>query len=167
MSQTSTAPDPTRQSQMGTLAVIPWAGEHFEDEQDIAFLLAYSLGDVEGGPEAAREAITAAIEEIGLPLGGTILDIARVPNAPIKLLVEGGQAVLSMPYLHAACPVPEQWVDAARERGMVYFMFATRPWPQATPGNAVSEEDLKSFVGDETMLAGSAHCFVPVGSLKA
>jgi hypothetical protein len=151
---------------MGTLAVIPWAGVHIEDEKDIAFLLAYSLGDVEGGAEVARSAIAAALEEVGLPLGGTVLDIAQLPKAPVKLLVEGGQAVLTMPYLHAACPVPDQWVVAARERGMVYFMFATRPWPEAAPGKPVGEELLKSFVGDEEMLAGSAHCFVPVGSLQ-
>ncbi|MDJ0340333.1 DUF5949 family protein [Streptomyces sp. H10-C2] len=167
MSQTSTAPDITRQRQMGTLAVIPWAGEHLEDEKDIAFLLAYSLGDGEDGPEAAEEAIRTVLEEVGLPIGGTILDIAQVPRVPVKLLVEGGQAVLTMPYLHASCPAPDQWVDAARERGMVYFMFATRPWPQATPGKAISEEELKAFAGDEAMLTTSAHCFLPVGSLKA
>lgn len=166
MSQTNTASAASLQSRLGTLAVIPWAGENPEDGADLAFLMAYSLGDGVEGPESGREAALAVAAEIGLPVGGMILDIARAPKVSVKVLVEGGQAVLTMPYLHVASPVPEEWTAAARERGAVYVILASRPWPEATPGKPVTEEALRAFAGDEEVLLSSAHCLVPISTLR-
>lgn len=166
MSQTNTASESSLQSRLGTLAVIPWAGEHPEDGADIPFLMAYSLGDGVDGPEGTRAAVLAAAGEIGLPVGGAILDIARAPKVAVKVLVEGGKAVLSMPYLHVTCPVPEEWTAAARLRDAVYVIFASRPWPEAAPGSVVTEEALRAFAADEGVLTSAAHCLVPVGTIR-
>lgn len=152
--------------QLGTLTVIGWSGEHPEDGRDMAFLLAYSLGDGPGGPEATREATRRHLEENGLPLGSELVDGTSGGRLPMKLIVEAGKAVLTMPKLTAQYPATPEWLDAARERGHVYFMFATRPWPEATPGAPVSEEDLRGFVNEE-MMTSSAHCVLPVQRLGA
>ncbi|MEV6011803.1 DUF5949 family protein [Streptomyces sp. NPDC051976] len=166
MSQTNTAPNPTLQRRIGTFMVMGWAGEHSDDGRDMPFLMAYSLGDGPEGPEAGQEALLAVAEEIGLPVGGAILDVSQAPRVSVRLLVEGGKAVLSMPYLHAACPMPEQWVAAAHDRGAVYLILATRPWPEATPGRALTEEQLQAFAGDAETLGTAAHCIVPISTLK-
>lgn len=154
------------QSRLGTLMVIPWAGEHPEDGAGIPFLMAYSLGDGVDGPEGTRAAVLAAAEEIGLPVGGAILDIARAPKAAVTLLVEGGKAVLTMPYLHVTCPVPEEWTVAARVRDAVYVILASRPWPEAAPGSTVTEESLRAFAADEEVLTSAAHFLVPIGTIR-
>lgn len=165
MSQTNTASDASMLSRLGTLVVIPWSGEHQEDGQDMAFLMAYTLGDGIEGPSGSEAAALAVAEEAGLPVGGAVLNVSRLPKAPVKVLVEAGKAVLTMPYLHVSCPVPDEWVAAARARGTVYVILASRPWPQAVPGRPISEDALRGFAADETVLRSAAHCLVPVGSL--
>jgi hypothetical protein len=146
--------------------VIPWSGAHPEDGADIPFLMVYSLGDGVDGPEGTTAAVLAAAEEIGLPVGGMILDVSRAPKVDAKVLVEGGKAVLTMPYLKVNCPVPQEWTAAARVREAVYVIFASRPWPEAVPGAAVGEEALRAFAGDEAVLTSAAHCLVPVGKVR-
>lgn len=165
-SQTSTGPAAPLPSRLGTLVVIPWAGEHPQDGADMAFLMAYSLGDGVGGPEDGQRAVLEAAAEIGLPVGGAVLELAGMQRPPVRLLVEGGQAVLSMSYLHANCPVPPEWTAAARSRGMVYLILASQPWPQAAPGSSLTEQQLRAFAADEDVLRTAAHCLVPVGALQ-
>jgi hypothetical protein len=71
-----------------------------------------------------------------------------------------------MPYLNATCTVPEQWAAAARARGSVYFILASRPWPGAVPGAPVTEEQLRAFASDEGVLSTAAHALVPLGSVR-
>ncbi|MFE4828787.1 DUF5949 family protein [Streptomyces sp. NPDC056672] len=153
-------------SLLGTLSVIPWTSDPSSSERNAPFLLAYSLGDGRGGPEAGEEAMRAVLQEIGLDPGGDLVDVANAPHVSVKLLVEAGRAVLTMPYLNAQCPVPPEWEQDARQHGQVYFLVATRPWADGTPGRPMSEERLRAFVGDADMLAGAAHCLVPVSSLR-
>lgn len=165
MSQTNSASDASVLSRLGTPVVIPWSGENREDGRDAAFLMVYTLGDGVAGPAGSRAAVRAVAEEAGLPIGGEVADVARGPKAPVKLLVEGGKAVLTMPYLHLACPVPDEWTAAARARGSVHVILAGKPWPPAAPGRRITEADLRAFAGDEAVLTTAAHCRVPVGSL--
>lgn len=164
MSETNTAPETSLMSRLGTLVVIPWAGEHHEDGRDMAFLMAYTLGDGVAGREGSEAAALTVAKEAGLPVGGTVPDVAQVPNTPVRVLVDGGRAVLALPYLHVACPVPEQWVTAARARGTVYVILASRPWPEAVPGRAVTEAALQAFAADQAVLGTAAHCLVPIGA---
>jgi hypothetical protein len=166
MSQTNTASASSLQSRLGTLVVIPWAGAH-ENGEDMPFLMAYSLGDGVGGPEAGQRAVLEAAEEIGLPVGGAVLDVAHAQQVAVRLLVEGGKAVLSMPYLKVTCPVPDQWTTAARARAAVYVILASRPWPEAVPGTEITEETLRDFAADEDVLRTAAHFLVPVGTLRS
>ncbi len=160
-----TASGATLQSRMGTLVVIPWAGPH-EDGADMPFLMAYSLGDGVDGPEAGEEAVRTAAVEIGLLVGGEILDASYDRRLDVRVLVEGGKAVLSMPYLKVTCEVPDQWTAAARARQSVYVMLASRPWPEGKPGVPVTEEALRAFAGDEEVLRTAAHVMVPVSSIR-
>ncbi|MEV0318847.1 DUF5949 family protein [Streptomyces sp. NPDC050658] len=166
MTSTSSASSTFRAADLGTLTVVAWSGEHPEDQEDMPFLLAYSLGDGAGGPDAASEAVEMLLRNTGLPVGGPVVESSRNPGLPVTLLVEAGQAVLNMPHLNAQCVVPPEWLDAIEERGHAYFMFTTRPWPQATPGEPLSEEDLAAFAGDEETIARSAHCLLTARSLR-
>ncbi|MCI3226736.1 DUF5949 family protein [Streptomyces sp. NP-1717] len=167
MTSTNTAQgSPQYAPLLGTLTVIPWTGEASDDQRNPPFLLAYSLGDGRDGAEAGEEAMRAVINEVGLRTGAGLVDVGESPNIPITLLVQAGRAVLTMPYLKAQCAVPPEWEQDARETGGVYFIIATRPWPEGTPGRPVSEEALRAFVGDEAVLTGAAHCLVPVSSLR-
>ncbi|MFJ2176966.1 DUF5949 family protein [Streptomyces sp. NPDC087851] len=151
---------------LGTLSVIPWTSDPASGERTAPFLLAYSLGDGRDGPEAGEEAMRTVLADIGLRPGSELIDVAQSPNIPIKLIVEAGRAVLTMPYLNAQCPVPPEWEQDARDTGQVYFLVATRPWAEGTPGRPVGEEQLRAFAGDEQMLLSAAHCLLPVRGLR-
>ncbi|MFD5102850.1 DUF5949 family protein [Streptomyces albidochromogenes] len=165
-SQTAeTAQTPVEQSHLGTISVIAWSGENIDDGRDMAFLLAYSLGDGTAGPEAGERAVRLLLEQTGLPVGAGITDASR-SKEPISLLVESGSASLTMPSLRVQSLVPEEWIAAALRRKQVHFIFTTRPWPEGKPGVPVEAEALKAFVADEDVLAASAHCVIPVTTLR-
>ncbi|MFF3642684.1 DUF5949 family protein [Streptomyces sp. NPDC002564] len=166
MTSTSSEQRPFQATDLGTLAVLAWSGENPEDEKDMPFLLAYSLGDTEGGPEATAEAMRTLLDNAGLPLGGPVLDGARTPSLPVSLLVQGDQAVVNMPHLNAQCVVPPEWLAAVKQRGHAYFMATTRAWPEATPGEPVAEEKLAEFAGAEETMLNAAHCLLPARSLR-
>lgn len=151
---------------LGTLTVIPWTSEPSDGERNPPFLLAYSLGDGRDGAEAGEEAMRGVIKEVGLHTGAGLVDVGESPGVPITLLVQAGRAVLTMPYLKAQCAVPPEWEQDAHATGGVYFIIATQPWPEGVPGKPVGEDALRAFVGDEAVLAGAAHCLVPVSSLR-
>ncbi|MFJ2111480.1 MULTISPECIES: DUF5949 family protein [unclassified Streptomyces] len=153
-------------SLLGTLSVIPWTTDPSEGERGAPYLLAYSLGDGKGGPEAVEETMRAVLQEVGLTAGTEVVDASETPGISIKLLVEAGRAVLTMPYLNAQCAVPPEWERDARDAGKVYFLIATRTWPEAVPGRPVTEEQLRAFAGDEETLLSAAHCLLPVRSLR-
>ncbi|MFD4635218.1 DUF5949 family protein [Streptomyces sp. NPDC058284] len=166
MTSTSSEQRPLRATDLGTVAVLAWSGEHPEDERDMPFLLAYSLGDTEGGPEATAAALAALLTEAGLPIGGPLFDGARHPSLPVSLLVEGDNVVVNMPGLNAQCVVPPEWIAAVKLRGHAYFMATTRAWPDAKPGEPVSEESLSEFAGSEETMVNAAHCLLPARSLR-
>jgi hypothetical protein len=150
---------------LGTLSALAWTGDP-DEGHDMPYLLVYSLGDGSDGPEAGEAAVPAVIEEVGLSVGRDPAVSTRSPNSPIRLPIEGGQAVLTMPYLSAQCPAPPEWLRAAQKRGHVHFLIAGRPWPEAAPGKPVTEERLQAFLGDEQTLTTAAHVLLPVSRLR-
>ncbi|MGW1225835.1 DUF5949 family protein [Streptomyces sp. NPDC001478] len=165
MTSPQTASGTFTQAQLGTLTLIGWSGEHPHTGQDIAFLLVYSLGDGSEGPAVGESAMRIALERCGLPVGGSAVRADENPGLPVKLLVQAGQAVLTLPHFSAQYPVPPQWLAAAHARGEVHAMFATRPWPQGAPGLTVDEAILRAFAGDPAVIETSAHAVLPVRSL--
>ncbi|GAA1350555.1 DUF5949 family protein [Streptomyces beijiangensis] len=151
---------------LGTVAVIPWASDPDSDEAGIPFLMLYPLGDGSEGAEGSTEAMRSMLVSMGLSMGDELMDLSKQPRIPISLLVEGGQAVLTLSSLKVQCPVPPEWEQAAKGCGQVYFISAVRPWPVAVPGRPVDEETLRSYVGDTSLLETSAHCLLPVRSLR-
>ncbi|MFJ4961605.1 DUF5949 family protein [Streptomyces sp. NPDC088729] len=153
------------QAQLGTQILIGWSSEQPGAGHDTAYLLAYSLGDGQDGPVVGQSAMHAALERAGLQIGGALQDAAETPGIQAKLLVQAGQAVLTMPHLTAQYPAPAEWLAAAQSQGQVYGMFATRPWPEAVPGQPVTEDQLRAFAANEDVVRTAAHCLLPVRSL--
>ncbi|TDU77732.1 DUF5949 family protein [Streptomyces sp. KS 21] len=153
-------------SQLGTLSVLAWIGDPSEGH-DIPYLLAYTLGDGPQGREAGEKAARGLLEEIGLPIGDVVMDGTRNPAAfPVQIMLADNQVALTLPGLNATCTAPAEWVAAANESGQAYFLFATRAWPEAVPGEPVAPETLQEFAGDEAVLTGSAHCVLSVRRLQ-
>ncbi|WP_030746934.1 DUF5949 family protein [Streptomyces griseus] len=153
-------------SPLGTLTVIPWSSEATADSAGTPFLMAYSLGDGRDGPEAGQQAMRAALESMGLSVGDRLFDLEKDAGISATLLVEGGSAALTLPFLKVQCPVPAEWQAAARESGKVYFLCSVRPWAEAVPGQPVDEDRLRAFVSDEETLADCAHVLLPVRRLQ-
>jgi hypothetical protein len=156
---------PFRAIDMGTLVVMAWSGE--APGGDMPYLLAYTLGDGPDGPEAASAAVARMLNDNGLPVGGDLVDGASKPGLPVGLLVEAGQAIVNMPHLNAQCTPPPEWLAAVGERGFAYFVFTTRPWPEAQPGKPVDPEALAAFAGADETLDAAAHVVLPARSLRA
>ncbi|MFJ9560679.1 DUF5949 family protein [Streptomyces fuscichromogenes] len=165
MTSTPSETRPFRIADLGTLVVLAWSGEA-PDGSDMPYLLAYSLGDAEGGPQATSAAIGTLLANNGLPAGGDVVDGTARPSLPVTLLVEAGQAVLNLAPLNAQCPAPEEWLAAVAERGYAYLVFTTRPWPEGEPGKPVTPEALKDFAGAEETLTAAAHVVLPARSLR-
>jgi hypothetical protein len=144
----------------GTLATVCWSGENPADGLETAFLLAYSLGDTGEDAQAGEAGMRALLEAAGLHVGGLIEEDG--PAHDLRLRRESGQAVVTMPGVRLHCAAPAKWLMAAEERGHVYVLFATRPWPEGIPGDPISEEDLRAFLDAEGTLATSAHCVLPL-----
>ncbi|SEC61551.1 hypothetical protein SAMN05428939_2816 [Streptomyces sp. TLI_105] len=146
--------------------MIPWASEPSADSAATPFLMAYSLGDGRDGPEAGQQAMRAALESMNLSVGDRLFDLEKDAGINATLLVEGGSAVLTLPFLKVQCPVPEEWEAAARAQGKVYFLCSVRPWSEGVPGQPVDEARLRAFVSDEEMLADCAHVLLPVRRIQ-
>ncbi|MGI5348846.1 DUF5949 family protein [Streptomyces sp. CA-250714] len=151
------------QQQVGTLSVVGWAGE-YGDGRDVAFLLVFSLGDGAGTREETAAGMRQLAEAAGLTVGGNIVDATSAGRQfPVTVLVEGGQVALTMPNMSVKYSTPPEWIAAAHDRGHVYFLFATQPWPLHL-GNEIQQEELREFLSDE-VLSTSAHCLLPVRRL--
>jgi hypothetical protein len=164
-STSSEARPVVRAAALGTLVVLAWSGEA-GDGADMPYLLAYSLGDAEGGPEATAAAIRRLLVDNGLPVGGDLVDGTARPSLPITLLVEAGQAVVNMPQLVAQADAPPEWLAAVARRGYAYLVFTTRAWPAAAPGRPVEAAALADFAGAEETLTAAAHVILPARRLR-
>ncbi|MEU6067079.1 MULTISPECIES: DUF5949 family protein [Streptomyces] len=165
MTSTSSETRPFRVADLGTLVVLPWSGPA-PDGSDMPYLLAYSLGDAQGGPAATAAAIERLLALNGLRAGGDLVDAADKPGLPVTLLVEAGQAVLTTPQFKAQCAAPPQWLAAVAQRGHAHLVFTTRPWPGARPGEPVAPQALIAFAGAEETLNAAAHVLLPARSLR-
>ncbi|MEU8524976.1 MULTISPECIES: DUF5949 family protein [Streptomyces] len=150
---------------LGTLTVIPWTIGPTPQNNITAFLMVYSLGDGRDGPEAGEIAMRQALESMGLQVGGEIADGAQAALG-VHLLVEAQRAVLSLPFMKVQCPVPAEWEAAAHQNGQVVLICATTPWPDARPGETVTEAKLKTFVADERVVRNAAHLLMPVRRIQ-
>jgi len=154
---------PFRIAELGTLVVLPWSGEA-PDGTDMPYLLVYSLGDAEGGPEMTSAAVEGLLASNGLTVGGGLVDGTTGAGPTVTLTVEDGQAVVTMPQLGAQCTAPPAWLTAVAERGYAYLLFTTCPWPEGRPGGPIEPAALAAFVGAEQTLRAAAHVVLPAQS---
>ncbi|MFM9592929.1 DUF5949 family protein [Streptomyces scabiei] len=164
MTSTSAEIRPFRPADLGTLVVMAWSGE--APDGDMPYLLAYTLGDGRSGPEGSTAAVADLLTSLGLSIGEKVVDGTANSSLPVTLLVEAGQAVVTLPQLNAQCPAPPEWLAAVGVRGFAYLLFATRPWPEARPGMPVAPEALAAFAGDPQTLTSAAHVLLPARSLR-
>ncbi|WP_328976531.1 DUF5949 family protein [Streptomyces canus] len=164
MTTTSGEARPLRTADPGTLVIMAWSSEA-PDGHDMPYLLACSLGDAPDGPLAATAAVERLLKDNGLPVGDLVDGNVR-PSLPVTLLVVAGHAVVTMPGLNAKCPVRPQWLAAAAKRGYAYFVFTTRPWPEAS-GQSVTPDQLAAFAGADETLKAAAHIVLPARSLRS
>ncbi|MFD3535051.1 DUF5949 family protein [Streptomyces sp. NPDC058664] len=153
-------------SPLGSLATVFWTTGPTEEKPAAAYLMVYSLGNGSGGPEAGAEAMRVAVEGMGLTVGGPVVDASQESGVDAHLLVEAQQAVLTLPFLKVQCSVPAEWEAAAKKLGHAYLVCSVRPWPEATPGEPISEKQLRSFLTDEDFMSGGAHVVLPVRRLQ-
>ncbi|MET9373287.1 DUF5949 family protein [Streptomyces sp. NPDC003035] len=153
-------------SPLGTLAAVFWTTGPTDDKPAAPYLMVYSLGNGSDGREAGEEAMRAAVEGMGLTVGGPVVDASEDSRVDAHLLVEAQQAVLTLPFLKVQCSVPAEWDAAARELGHAYLICSVRPWSEVPPGGTVSEEQLRSFFAGEDPLAAAGHVVLPVRRLQ-
>ncbi|GGT52800.1 DUF5949 family protein [Streptomyces purpureus] len=153
-------------SPLGTLTIVPWTNGPTPDDSIVPFLMVYSLGDGRDGPEAGEAAMRAALEGMGLPIGDRVVNAAQETAIAAHLLVEAQQAVLTLPFMKVQCSVPAQWEKAAHENAQVFLIVSTLPWPDAVPGEAITEEQLRAFVTDEKVVTAGAHVMLPVRRVR-
>ncbi len=161
MTSISTAPRPLRPADLGTLVIMCWSRE--TPEGDVPFLLACSLGDGEGGPEATPAAVEGLLSRSGLAVGDGVLNATGLTALPVGLLVVPGAASLTMPGVNAQFVPTPQWRAAVDARGYACFIFASRPWTGGEPGDA---EAVAAFANDPETLRTSAQLVLPVRSLR-
>ncbi|MBV2357479.1 hypothetical protein KUM39_24455 [Streptomyces sp. J2-1] len=166
MTSTTSEARPFRPADLGTLVVLAWSGEA-PDGTDMPYLLAYSLGDTEGGPEATGAAVEHLLTSNGLPVGGELVDGTTKPSLPVTLLVEAGQAVVNMPQFVAQADAPPEWLAAVGRRGYAYLVFTTLAWPEGRPGKVIEAGELAAFAGAEETLKSAAHIVLPARSLRS
>ncbi|MFE0418071.1 DUF5949 family protein [Streptomyces tendae] len=162
MTSISTDPRPLRTADLGTLVIMCWSRE--TPDGDVPFLLACSLGDGDGGPEATPAAVEGLLSRAGLAVGGdTVLDATVLPDLPIGLLVVPGAAALTMPGVNAQFAPTAQWRAAVDRRGYACLIFATRPWSGGEPGDGAA---VAAFANHEDTLSTAAQVVLPVRTLR-
>ncbi|MFI8518481.1 DUF5949 family protein [Streptomyces sp. NPDC085481] len=151
---------------MGTLTVVSWTLGPADDMPATPFLMVYSLGDGQHGPEAGEAELRTTLEGMGVPIGGIVVDAGQDRGIGAHLLVEAQRAVLTLPFMNAQCPVPVEWQAAAYETGHVIVKVPVVPWPDAQPGVPVEEDRLKAFITDDAVVRNSGHIAVPVSRIQ-
>ncbi|MFE9971712.1 DUF5949 family protein [Streptomyces hirsutus] len=160
MSTTSTAAQPWNSADLGSVVVMAWRGE--TPDGGIPFLLACSLGNGASGPDATADAVRHLLRGAGLSPAGRLVD-ASEETGPSGVVVVPGAASLTLPGFDAQFVPPPKWADAVGERGHVYLVFTTRPWPPgAEPGDLAT---LDAFTSNQDTLRSAAHVLLPARTL--
>jgi hypothetical protein len=156
-----------RAADLGTLTLLTWLARNEVGEGLTPCLLACSLGDGPGGPEAASAAVTRLLGDMNLPVGGQAVDGITRPSLKVGMLVVAGQIVLQMPDVTSQVTPPAEWLHAVEELGYAYFMFTTRICPTTGYRRPVQGAELAAFAGSPDTTAAAAHVYLPVRRLRA
>ena len=81
MTSTPSETRPFDLAHLGTLVLLPWSSGA-ADGADMPYLLAYSLGDAEGGPETTAAAVEGLLASNGLTAGGVLVDGTAAGPSP-------------------------------------------------------------------------------------
>ncbi|MFF3350404.1 DUF5949 family protein [Streptomyces sp. NPDC002779] len=161
MTSNSTQTHPVRSAEVGTFVAMSWSRE--TPQGAIPYILAFSLGDGDGGPESSAAAVEQLIHNCQLTPDDGLIDGSLRPSMPISLLVVDGSVVLSMPQINAPIVPSNQWLADVAERGYACLLITTRTWP----GGELNDTDaLAAFANDEETLKLSAKVVLPARKLR-
>lgn len=164
MTSTSSETRPFRIADLGTLVVMAWSGD--APDGDMPYLLASSLGDGEGGPEASAVAVEQLLAGTGLPVGGDIVDgsTARACRS-----VCSPRPVRPSSTCRSSTPGasrPRSGSPRSPNGASPTSCSPHRPWPEAQPGKPIEPEALAAIAGAEETLSAAAHVILPARSLR-
>ncbi|MEU1039857.1 DUF5949 family protein [Streptomyces sp. NPDC005551] len=161
MTSNSTETRPVRSAELGTLVAMSWSRD--TPQGAVPYVLAFSLGDGENGPEGSSAAVEQLMHNAGLSMDEGLVDASARPSLPVGLLVVEGSAVLTMPQINAQIVPSAAWLAAIAERGCACLVLTTRPWP----GGELDDNDaLAAFANDEETLKSSATVVLPARKLR-
>jgi hypothetical protein len=151
-----------RSAEVGTFVAMSWSRE--TPQGAIPYVLAFSLGDGENGPEGSAAAVEQLMHNCGLSIDEGLVDGSSRPRMPVSLLVVDGSVVLSMPQINAQIVPSDQWLAAVAERGYACLILTARTWPG---GELTDNDALAAFANDEETLKRSANVVLPARKLRA
>ncbi|MGW7265887.1 DUF5949 family protein [Streptomyces sp. NPDC054842] len=161
MTSNSTETRPVRSAEVGTFVAMSWSRE--TPQGAIPYVLAFSLGDGENGPEGSSAAVEQLMHNCGLSVDEGLVDGSSRPSMPVRLLVVDGSVVLSMPQINAQIVPSDQWLAVVAERGYACLILTTRTWPG---GELTDNDALAAFANDEETLKLSANVVLPARKLR-
>jgi hypothetical protein len=129
----------------------------------IPYILAFSLGDGDNGPEGSAAAVEQLMQNCQLSTEEGLVDGSSRPSLPISLLVVDGSVVLTMPQINAQIVPSNQWLADVAERGYACLLLTTRTWPG---GELTDSDALAAFANDEETLKLSAKVVLPARRLR-
>ncbi|MFI9152610.1 DUF5949 family protein [Streptomyces sp. NPDC053367] len=161
MTSNSTQTQSVRSAEVGTFVAMSWSRE--TPQGAIPYVLAFSLGDGDNGPEGSAAAVEQLMRNCQLSTEEGLVDGSSRPSLPISLLVVDGSVVLTMPQINAQIVPSNKWLADVAERGYACLLLTTRTWPG---GELTDNDALAAFANDEETLKLSAKVVLPARKLR-
>lgn len=146
-------------SLFGGVALTGWIGTSPHDGGDFPFLLLYTTGGGDLGPDAGAAAFTALLAAHGLHVGTMLQTPEETTRVNVRIEVDNDLAVVVHLGAVAAASalVTSEWLHTARRRGQVFFTACARPY---RGGHTLA--DVGAFIEDPATVDRSAFAILPV-----
>jgi hypothetical protein len=148
-------------SQFGGIALTGWVGENPEDGRDYPFLLLYTTGGGDLGPDAAPGTMTAVLAAQGLRVGELLRGPDQVATTTARIVVTDAAVELRMgddQELVASTHIGDEWASVARTRREALLTACVHPAPRVLTDLA----QVDALMHDPKTLRSSAYAFLPI-----
>lgn len=146
-------------SRFGGVALTGWIGTSPHDGGDFPFLLLYTTGGGDLGPDAGAAAFTGLLAAHGLRVGALLQSPEETAGVDVHVEVDHGLAVVVRLGAAAAASalVTTEWLHVARRRGRVFLTACARPYR-----GRHTLADISAFIEDPATTGRSAFAILPV-----